>query len=103
MKDLKFRINRTKKQRENLTPPKTMLLKVLQDKINIFGELVCLVYCENNYYQLKQWNVNEFGLKKIIDINQVKDIRDIHVLNMINHTKNGTVINYFSKPYKVNL
>mgnify|MGYP001564653109 FL=1 len=98
MKDLKFRINRTKKQRENLTQPKTMILKVLQDKINIRQKLVCLVSCENNFYQLLQHNINEFGLKKIIDISQVKDIRDIHVMNMTNHTKNGTVINYFSKP-----
>lgn len=98
MKDLKFKINRTKKQRENLTQPKTMILKVLQDEINVCGELVCLVSCENNYYQLRQWNLNEFGLKKIIDISQVKDIRDIHIMNMTNHTKNGTITNYFSKP-----
>tara|TARA_R110001592_G_scaffold156214_2_gene386531 strand:+ start:2534 stop:2842 length:309 start_codon:yes stop_codon:yes gene_type:complete len=96
MKDLKFRINRTKKQRENLTPPKTMVLKVLQDKVNICGELVCLVSCEDKFYQLRQQNINEFGLKKIIDIDQVKDIRDIDIMNMTNTTKNGTVINYFS-------
>tara|TARA_R110000803_G_scaffold16621_1_gene45664 strand:+ start:16346 stop:16654 length:309 start_codon:yes stop_codon:yes gene_type:complete len=96
MKDLKFRINRTKKQLENLTPPKTMVLKVLQDKINICSELVCLVSCDNNFYQLLQHNVNEFGLKKIIDIDKVEDIRDIDVMNMTNNTKNGTVSNYFS-------
>ena len=104
MKDLKFRLNKTKKQRETLTPAKVLVLKVISEGKDIFNQLVFVVKLKNDYYQLRQFNVNEFGLKKIIDINSVDITKPecIDVMAMTNHTKNGNVINYFSKPIKVN-
>jgi hypothetical protein len=105
MKDLKFKINRTKKQRANLTPATVKTLQVIKQTVNWIDELVYLVKDEKNYYRLLQNNLNEFSLKKIIDINKVdlENIDEINIDNMVNHTTWGTVSNYFSKPYKVNL
>ena len=97
MKNLKFRINQTKKQRETLTPSKVLILDIICENKDVFGNLVFVVKNKNNFYQLKQWNINEFCLKKIINIKLVDFKTDnIDVMNMTNTTKNGRVMNYFS-------
>ena len=100
MRNLKFRLNKTKKQKETLTPSKVLSLKVISKGKDIFNNLVFIVSFDGEFYQLKQWNINEFGLKKIIDINKIdlSKPEEIDVMNMTNKTKNGNVINYFSKP-----
>ena len=74
IKILKFRLNKTKKQKETLTPSKVMVLKVISEGKDCFNDLVFIVKFNDEYFQLKQWNINEFGLKKIIDINKVDNI-----------------------------
>jgi hypothetical protein len=105
MKDLKFKINRTEKQKANFIPSTVKTLKVIKQTVNYLDELVYLVKDQNNYFILKQHILNEFSLKKIIDINKVdlENIDEMNQDNMINRTTWGTISNYFSKPYKVNL
>ena len=100
MKDLKFRLNKTKTQKENLTPSKVYKLRVISSSKDSLGQLLFLVSHKSNYYILSQWTLDEFSMKKIknhININN-SNLDEIYsdVMNMVNRSLNGRIINYWN-------
>ena len=89
MKNLKFRINQTTKQKENLIPGKVIEFKVIE-KETILGELKFKCEYKGIVYNVRQMSEMNESTKEWIAVNCF-----VYSKDGVNNNTYGRIINYF--------